>query len=1062
MNTLNSKVRKDLKDTLFKNKTYIKTKWCFPEGSIILWSTFYRVYLLIITLLFLTLTLYLKLCFNFKYENNYSDLFRSWSNLLEWQGTILSGQLTIIAIVYPLVVGFISIFFNSKHSNSVIFPIYKKYSGFMFAGLSGIGLSLFILFGFLLEPILSTIDYLAYCLASITWFAFNILLTAWFFTKTFKILNDSTREIIIKRFSIQVACYNDIKHRLKNNFIKNSISLGFIKNKNEDLLKISQFSWNDKNNTYTVNKKLDEGYEISNINFSLINFCINFQTYLIKRNKLKDCELILEYGYNNTGYFTLAKCKNFKFNKILQYIFKLSFSFKKTTYRDNDEDLLKNFDTFIEPAYLALKDNDFRSFSKSINSIANYHTDIAETLSFKNDNNEPDNWLLLSSGELFGRTYFNNLMKEYHHLAQQSVEKISINTEFYKEILYLYKRLYGYRSSLTQLETTTFLKESYNMWVLLLKWRSFEIKSNTKSINNYEDILYTFVSSWESWIQHYIEYKSKRSYGDNQKLLAFTTHLQLTASTVISALSFGNTQAIQWGVDMLNNWLEGFSSREYLNDEYNWNMNLINFFLLNQEKDNKFWLPILNGSIFSINSAYELAFQNLQIDLRILTACFILRYKNKLKKNDAKKYITALLKGDRFHLTSTVLKETKTISNAGEVLGIFIRQRDYPFYGHSSYGDWLNTTVETLNDIFKERIISGRVYMGEVASIYNLKIYFVELALSLSISKWDLPRKWYSSIFSSFYRHQDIDSIIADLNSWKQIINAHFNESHNFTLIENADYNLLKDNFMHSIDLVISQLQYQNDQRIIDAEIDRERLIEMEILSSHIFTAENNQFFPLSLFKDIQQVSSIPDQQASGSLSINNYQKQYIAKGIEVSHVSNEEEWIKDAVQNNVKNTILAKVMNLSETFDRSFNSIDDLLNVVLSVSQSMPSPIFFVGDPELKKYLRKLQWENKDHLANFITFKNNQASEYICNIGSCETFSTPFTDMSYCILTSKDIFDKLIAYKNENGNVVQTIFELIEPDQLEGKLIFKYWLDLCFKQDVQIFKLILNLTTDS
>lgn len=1061
MNTLNSKVRKDLKDTLFKNKTYLKTKWCFPEGSIIQWSTYYRVYLLIITLLFLTVTLFFKLWFNFKYENDFSHLFVNWGKLLEWQGTILGGQLTIIAIVYPLVVGFLSIFFNSKYSNSVIFPIYKKYSGFMFAGLSGIGLSLFILLGFFLQSILSTIDYLAYCLASIIWFSFNILLTAWFFTKTFKILNDSTREIIIKRFSIQVACYYDIKQRLKKNIIKNSINSGFIKNKNEDLLKISQFSWSDKNDTYTIKINLDEGYEISNINFSLINFCIKFQTYIIKKNGLKDCELILEHGYNNDGHFTLAKCKNFKFNNILEVIFKLSFSFEKSKHRDNDEDLLKNFDTFIEPAYLALKDNDFRSFSKSIDSIANYHTDIAETLSFKNDNNEPDNWLLLSSGELFGRTYFNNLMKEYHHLAQQSVEKIDINTEFYKEILYLYKRLYGYRSSLTQFETTTFLKDSYNMWVLLLKWRSFEIKSTAKSINNYEDILYTFVSSWESWIQHYIEYKSKRSYGDKQKTLAFTTHLELTASTIISALSFGNTQAIQWGVDMLNNWLEAFSSREYLNDEYNWNTNLINFFLLDQEKNNKFWLSILNGSSFSNNSAHELAFKNLQVDLRILTACLILKYKNKLEKEDAKKYIMALLKGNRFHLTGTIIKETKTILNAGDLLGIFIRQRDYPFYGTSSYGNWLNEIVENLNDTFKERIISGRIYMGEVISIYSLNIYFVELALSLSKSKWNLPRKWYSSIFSSFYRHQDIDSIISDLNSWKQIVNAHFNDSYNFTLIENADYNFLKDNFMHSIELVMSQLKYQNDQRIIDANIDEDRLIEMEILSSHIFTAQDNKFFPLSLFKDIQQVSSIPDQQASGSLSINNYQKQYIAEGIEVSHVSNEEEWIKDAVQNNVKNTILTKVMNLSETFDRSFNSVDDLLNVVLSVSQSISNPILFVGDSELKKYLRKLQWGNKDTLANFITFKNNPANEYICNIGSCETFSIPFTDMSYCILTSKDIFDKLIAYKNKNGNIVQTIFELSEPDLLEGKLIFKYWLDLCFKQDVQIFKLILNLSTD-
>lgn len=1060
MKTLKSKVRKDLKETLYKNKTYQKTRWYFPEGNIIRWSTFYRAYTLLISALFLGISLCLSLWFKFKYENDYSILFTNWGKLLDWQGTILGGQLTIIAIVYPLVVGFLSIFFNNKHSNSVIFPIYKKYSGFMFAGLSGIALSLFLLLGFFLQSILDDIDYLAYCLSSVIWFAFNILLTAWFFTKTFKILNDATRERIVKRFSVQVACHIDVSQRLKKNIIKNSYYYGLTKEQDKETLEIISFSW-DSDDTYKISIKLDDDYEISNINFSRINFCIACQTFLLKKAKIKGCKLVLESGYSSDNYFILAKCKNFKFNILLECIFKSSFSFKKSTLKDNDEDLLKNFDTFIEPAFLALKDNDFRAFSKAIDSIANYHTDIAETLSFINDNDEPDNWLLLSTGEIFARTYYSHLMQEYYILAQQSVEKINTSPSFYKEILYLYKKLYGYRTSLTNLEITSLIQESYQMWVILLKWRSFELQSNIKSINNYEDILHTFVSSWESWTIHYIEYKSKRTYDDSQKLLAFTTHIQFTACTIISALSFGNTQAISWGIDMLNNWLEGFSNRDYSNEEYYWNSNIINYFLLDYDKSGKYWLPILNQSHFSSEVAYELAFKNLHLDLRVLTACYFLSNPEKIDKKNTKLYISALLKGERLHPTGSILRNTTTITNAGELLGTFIRHRDYPFYGEKSYGVWLNNIIEKYSDMFKDSFITGRTYMGSVENLRSLEKSYIEIALSLSKYKWDLPRKWYSSISSGFYRHQDIESIISDLNSWKQTVNNQFDDFYDFILIEKEDFPLLKENFIQSLDLIISQLQYKNDQAIIDAAIDQNRLKEMGTVASYIFTNKVTPF-PMNCFNSLEVKLGLPNRNPTGTFLISNYSKKYIAENIEKSTISNEDDWIKDGISNNVKNTILAKTFGLPETFSNSFNSINELINTVLNQSKTIPAPILFAANTNIKSFLRSLRWEKSESQSDFISYIEDANNEYICNIGNCEVYSVPFSDIDYCLLTTKEIFDNLVFYGIDNDQFVKTTYELDSPDSVEGCLIFKYWLDINFKDGLPIYKLDLNISQEN
>ena len=136
MVTLRKRIEKELKETLYKNKIYQKTKWSLLEKNIIHWSTNYKKYTLLLTLCFVLISWAIYLLINLELTQGYSRFFIFWKKLIEWQDTLLGAQLTMVCVVYPLVISFISIFANQKTSNSVIFPIYKKYSGFMFAGLS--------------------------------------------------------------------------------------------------------------------------------------------------------------------------------------------------------------------------------------------------------------------------------------------------------------------------------------------------------------------------------------------------------------------------------------------------------------------------------------------------------------------------------------------------------------------------------------------------------------------------------------------------------------------------------------------------------------------------------------------------------------------------------------------------------------------------------------------------------------------------------------------------------------------------------------------------------------
>ncbi|WP_421205612.1 hypothetical protein [Aeromonas enteropelogenes] len=180
--TLSSRVNKDIRESLYENEIFLSNRWDFIEKSIVRWSTYYKKYILL-TLVLVGLVTCNLIIWQPWIKHHVIQYAPNWKHILELQGTFLGGQLTIIGVVYPLVVGLISILFQHKSAKNIIFPLYQKYSGFMFAGLSGLMLSGFIVVGYFLKATVSDSTYAAICITSAFWFLSNLLLTAWFFVQ---------------------------------------------------------------------------------------------------------------------------------------------------------------------------------------------------------------------------------------------------------------------------------------------------------------------------------------------------------------------------------------------------------------------------------------------------------------------------------------------------------------------------------------------------------------------------------------------------------------------------------------------------------------------------------------------------------------------------------------------------------------------------------------------------------------------------------------------------------------------------------------------------------------
>ncbi len=345
-------------------------------------------------------------------------------------------------------------------------------------------------------------------------------------------------------------------------------------------------------------------------------------------------------------------------------------------------------------------------------------------------------------------------MVEYYRLARETVDRIPNNSLFYTSMLYFHGRIFSRRNTLIKEEIRSLIQGSHNMWYLLVEWRSYNSESSDLRIaNKYEDILYDFVGAWENWLMR-INLCSEPTRDLNKVYPALITHLELTSSTAISALRFGNFEAAGWGVDMLNNWFDQLLINEHRHAEYNWHSVLINHYLLQSESTDNTWKSILKGSDYDDSAAFDLSFKNAHVDLRVITACYMLLKPGDEQPDLLAKYVKALLSGARIHPSGSVGRPQNNISSANDLLGAYIRHRDYLHHGEGNYGNWLSSILGTFGRIHEERRVSGRIYSGWGANDpRSMNRAYVEIAISMSKSKWQLSNNWEDAIFSGFFSH---------------------------------------------------------------------------------------------------------------------------------------------------------------------------------------------------------------------------------------------------------------------------------------------------------------------
>lgn len=1080
-NTLQYHVDKNINESIYQNKVFLASKWNFAEKNILRWAHHYVVYT---ALLFLLATLISSnfLLWKVGIVDSLGQYFPHWMELTKWQDTFLAVQLTIAAVVYPLIIGLVGVLFQNKSSKKTVLPIYQKYSGFMLAGFSGFALSLFIIVGYFLRAIFDQSTYTAICLTSAMWLSFNIILTGWFFAVTFLMLDESKRARLILRFGIHEFGENDVRNRIKDNLLGGAVKQGFLVTPDESFVKVSSFNFSDEE-LNEISVKSDKELEVKNVSFALLSLvfrAIAFKARLRYRlanllvikwlkskvidwanshshshsESLKPIEFIVQPAWSTREEsHSLIKYSGGKLGWISKKLVRFSFSLKTSKPKEVDN-LTAVMLSFIGEAQDALRDKDINAFKVAIASIVEWHTEISSAFRFINENGKNDNWLQLPTHSFFSRTYLDEILSEYYRISKIAVELIPENIEFYNEVMYLYKRVFSKGKMLTNTESHSLIQGSYYTWPLLMEWRSYTSQSSDpRMANKYEDVLYDFVGSWESWLD-YVEPRTKRSPNSVSKLSLFLQHLEYTAHTPITALRFNNIEATGWGVDMLNNWIEKASFKDHYHEGYLWKSEIITHNLLPKSADDDAWLTILNGKEYKAEAAFEHAILNAVFDIRLLTACYLLLKPQSKDDEQIKSYINALLKGTEIHSKGGGINSPKALNSASDLLGAYIRHRDYGS-GEGGYGAWLTKVLESFGRVNAGRKVSGRMYSGwGVNDPRSINKSYVEIAISLSKGKWQLGHKWLGIVLSEAFTHQERDSIKRDLNDWLTISD----EVTESLLVPEDDFINNLANFKLSIQSVIDQITKHQVEVITSAKVDQNLLTQFGLVCSkqlnNLHTTTN---YPLNLFQKIGTNTRF-DSEAPFKVNIVDYRKENIAEDVKTNRAINEEEWLESATNNNIKVNILRALLGAELTQTKTFDSVKENLSSLITQAIEVTAPVLFVGDNQFRMDLLKARY-NEGIANDFnVSFYDGYGENYICHIGEIEVYSLRFSNINYSLLTSKKLFKSIEFSKVADKQFVEVSFKSNEDNESIGTLSLNYWMNITLAENQPCIKTILNI----
>lgn len=1006
---LSAKVRAELKRNLKGNLVYKKHRWSLLERVQVYCSTHYLKAMLLLWVTAVSAVIVAE-HFRPEFHSFAVSYLKGVTELPAWMSNLLGGQLTIIGIVFPLVVGLISVLFQKKSSRIHIQSAYQLHSGYMFAGLSGLSLAAFIVIGGLFSSDGDKYRTTAFAITALIWMLFNIVLSIWFFISSLNILDDKKRDgLMLKYFQSEIV-ENFILHSQINSWLQH---LGnYIDKNNINGIEILHGYAPRKDNTKLLPYHLGEGKDITDIRMWLFNFLLRF---LRPANDSEGKIILLPSLGRKQDTITLLSSTDVIFPCWWTFLFRRCFirGFKKNwkEYRYITRD-------FYGEAYDALEDRNISTFISATDRLVDTYTTLKKSFRYAGGNYTDE-----CSDTGFMVTFSQSFHRDFYSFSHVTVKSLETTGEYYRNVLAIPFSVYRRADSRQLSDFQQYIQSLFYVWHALIDWKTGcgEYLTVGQELRHRELVI-NFIGEWESWYRwrHIDNRNRERPDSDSACLLS---HLFYTAQTVITAVMKDDRFASEHSSDMLLLWFGRNNFEEHF-DQHRWH----SFFItpdLTQTPEGPDWQVILRSNEYSENKTLHTVFYNALTDVRLLTASYIISHIRQKKNVSLKNVVKRLLNSELVYPTGAHVRMTPSFKSATDIIDSIIRL-EYRNNDHENcWYEALSGLIKNFSAFNETETIAGRIYMGTYEDVRNLYDSYADIAFYLSVEPQPVSRRVQDALNDNLFTYYRKEQIINQLQGMKRREDS----TPDGYLMSGMAFKAKIISFNKTLDAYILAFSQSLNDELLNAEIDTERLKNTDLTLTRELPEMLAQDALLSRFSyNNSENRELPwtTRSVRGTMP-----KNIIARGIN-SNVYGDLTSVSD-----VKYSLLCDVRyglnQLSVLRTEIVCDVEGLLKHLreMTVDNDDFTLIFF--GTRLARDLYKLTYQADKHVELGITLDNSSRPDDLMpiRINGCGIYQVRDSERHYSLLIRNSIFGNLHLRGDSNGLIFSSSWQTDRQDPL-------------------------------
>ncbi|ASN85119.1 Hypothetical protein SCC1_1681 [Pectobacterium versatile] len=976
-----------------------------------------------------------------------AQLFPEWKTLFDAQMNLLGGQLTIIGIVYPMVVGLVSVIFQRKSARKIVQAAYQTYSGFMLAGLSGLCLSGFILCGLMLRTFVGNYNYAIICGISIIWMILNVALSVWFFVQSLSVLDDQKRERMVLRYLTADIFSAHVKNKLHNIFLENPVKSKIITNDKYSSLIFEDYSF-DKDysvirSNFTIQAIIEDIYVRP---LKVILWLMNIYGYL----KKEQIAIALFSRVEIRDDFTtlpLFKVKNIEPDHILVRLLVHCFRMDIVSERHIDTDrIIKGL---MGDAIDALASVDINAFDEAIGGFCRDITNFTDAFNFKYEQ-QTDNLLLLAGDNFFERSFTDKLYTELYQLFRQAVIRIDISERFYTKCMNVPRMMCYQRENISFKEIQFALRFTFYSWDILVRWgHANSGRLDLTQRQSYESLLTDFVEIWEDWIDG-LKFISKKTGEQQFYHETLKEHLFTLPDIVVCAVLSGESSSIGWAVDLMNRWLHNArsSADSHYTVLYSWQE-----FIVTQ--------ATLEGKIIfspestparkpvEISQLVDTFYKNTLTDLRLLTAAFLISKPDAIQHKKCHFAVSTLLDGSLVENTGGLERLSEGMTKSSDIIDVFIRMLSWDESDRGDSKKSPGNILRNLSSTHGKSLVRGRTYMGRrLAGVGDVITQIAELSVLRCGNKNSISPKMKAIVASNLLSYQLLEKILRNLSLLHNAINKLTGAAFVSEDVFSEQRQKTSDLIQEYLDLFTNQMQ----QSIIQSPVSKAILENAGKIISELFSKKIENSFPFKLFSNI----------SVGAVVNGNIMKRIYFQTDKQDVTDKFARKVHGLEKSRASAFIREHVLDLLYLLSRQpaqqcidVTSFAELLSMVHEYDDLQEDDYLIVCDEKLWKEYNEYRTNTLDSVgsqADNLFYDENRTLKVRGKEKSCSLYIRPHFDSIDTLLVNKSFFEE---YKiKSEGESIFTFnarevdgkpLEIALHSQYEGEAVFSGQIKICF-----------------